>query len=211
MTRAQLYMLAAALGLGAAWIAYRRSPWPGRVDQVAASGWTDWTDSVFETVTGATQDAAEIADDLLYKVAGVRVMDWQTAAAKPENQAYVDAMRAAERINGMPADLLVRVAWQESHFRHDIITGKKTSGAGAVGIMQIVPRWHPDVDPLDPFASIAYAGKYLAALYRQTGSWPDALAAYNWGIGNLQQYGIARAPAETREYVASISADVGLA
>jgi hypothetical protein len=29
---------------------------------------------------------------------------------------------------------------------------------------------------------------YLAQLYRRYGNWPDALAAYNWGPGNLDQW-----------------------
>lgn len=48
-------------------------------------------------------------------------------------------------------------------------------------------------------------------LYRQTGDWAQALAAYNWGIGNVRRKGLAAAPAETRNYYAGILADIGLA
>lgn len=210
MTRAQLYVLAAGLGLAAAWFASRRSQSPGQAPMDQAGQGADWSTQLADTVTTAAQDAADLADSLVYKVAGISIMDWQAAAAKPENQIYVDAMHAAEQVNGLPPDLLVRVAWQESHFRQDIITGKKVSSAGAVGIMQLVPKWHPGVDPLDPIASINYSAGYLASLQKQTGSWAGALAAYNWGIGNLLNHGIAQAPAETRDYVSQISADVGL-
>ena len=37
---------------------------------------------------------------------------------------------------------------------------------------------------------------YLAKLYQRYGSWPDAIAAYNWGPGNLDQWIAAGRPAE---------------
>jgi transglycosylase-like protein with SLT domain len=47
---------------------------------------------------------------------------------------------------------------------------------------------------------------YLAQLYRRYGNWADALAAYNWGPGNLDQWiaggrQIDRLPLETLRYV----------
>ncbi len=37
---------------------------------------------------------------------------------------------------------------------------------------------------------------YLAQLYRRYGDWPDAIAAYNWGIGNLNAWVKAGRPAD---------------
>lgn len=105
----------------------------------------------------------------------------------------------------LPRNLLARVAYQESSFNPDAYNVATT----ASGLMQIVPRWHPEiVDPFNPSEAIPYAAKYLRELYDKTGSWKMALAAYNWGIGNLQKYGIQHAPEETRNYVAQISHDV---
>lgn len=109
----------------------------------------------------------------------------------------------------LPAGLLARVAWQESRFREDIITGRKISKAGAAGIMQIVPRYHPAVDPLDVPAAIKYAAKYLAQLRDMFGTWELALAAYNWGPANLLRYRNYRDkwPLETSNYTSQILAD----
>ena len=104
----------------------------------------------------------------------------------------------------------MRLAYQESRFRPDIISGQTVSSAGAVGIMQIVPRWHPEVNALDPAAAIAYAGKFLASLYRQFGTWELALQAYNWGPGNLKKY-LAQGgtlPVETANYSGQILTDI---
>ena len=122
-------------------------------------------------------------------------------------QPYLAAIRQAEAKYQLPHNLLARVLWQESRFRPDIIDCDTISHAGAKGIAQIVPRWHPDVDPCDPWASIDYAGSYLAELRDWTGSWERAIAAYNWGIGNLNRQGLAGAPKETRDYIASMKAD----
>lgn len=124
---------------------------------------------------------------------------------------YIERIRTAERKHGLPHNLLARVLYQESRYRDDIINGEVLSSAGAVGIAQIVPRWHPDVDPLNVSAAIDYAGQYLAQLHRQFGSWPLALAAYNWGPGNVSTKGPASYPEETRNYVAQITGDVGVA
>ena len=126
----------------------------------------------------------------------------------PEGEIYKQALVAAALVYTLPKNLLARVAFQESNFRPDIISGKTKSSAGAIGIMQIIPKWHPDVNPLDPMDSIHYAAKYLRKLYDQLGTWPLALAAYNWGIGNLLNKGIDKAPAETRRYVDEILSDI---
>lgn len=123
---------------------------------------------------------------------------------------YADMIAQAEQANGIPKDVLARLLYQESHYREDIITGKTTSPVGALGIAQFMPATAQDmgIDPLDPAQAIPAAGRYLATLYRRFGNWTEALAAYNWGAGNVARKGLANAPAETRTYYASILADV---
>ncbi len=65
------------------------------------------------------------------------------------------------------------------------------------------------IDPLNPDQAIDAAGRYLKRLQKNNlGGWTEALAAYNWGIGNVQRKGIANAPKETRLYFSQILADV---
>lgn len=126
---------------------------------------------------------------------------------------YAPMIAAAEQRHGLPAGLLERLLWQESRYREDIISGQTKSPVGAVGIAQFMPATARDlnINPLDVAQAINGAGAYLAMLYRRLGSWAEALAAYNWGIGNVQRKGLAAAPAETRAYYRDILADVGLA
>jgi len=156
------------------------------------------------------EGALGAVDDLGYSLTGHRFMtDWRDAAAKPENAALVIAMRDAEARHGIPADLLVRLAWQESRFKVDAYN----AGSGAAGIMQIVPKWHPGVDPFDPFAAIDYGAGYLAQLHRQFGTWELALKSYNWGPGNVAAMlrggpDAPSEPLETINYSAQILADL---
>jgi len=53
---------------------------------------------------------------------------------------------------------------------------------------------------------------YLAQMFRRYGNWPDALAAYNWGPGNLDGWITAgrpaeRLPSETARYVRRVLRD----
>lgn len=136
---------------------------------------------------------------------------WTTPPAGAKYEALFIAASSAHQL---PPGLLSRVAYQESRYRPDA-----RSPAGALGIMQIVPYWHPGVDPLDPDDAVPYAAKYLRENFDRFGTWAKALAAYNWGPTALaravQAHGeggwLAAAPAETRNYVRDVTADTGVA
>lgn len=125
---------------------------------------------------------------------------------------YRGAIAQAEQAGGIPDGMLARLLWQESRYRPEIIDGRKRSPVGALGIAQFMPATAREmgIDPLEPFQAIGAAGRYLSSLYRQTGSWQEALAAYNWGIGNVKRKGLAAAPKETRNYFGQILADLGM-
>ena len=89
---------------------------------------------------------------------------------------YAADIQAAERTNSLPTNLLGRLLWQESRFRLDVISGEVKSSAGAVGIAQIIPRFHPRVDPTNAIASIYYAAGLLADHKNRFGTWPLALS-----------------------------------
>ena len=128
-------------------------------------------------------------------------------------QKYAPLFQAAEYKHGIPRFLLAKQAEQESNYNPEVI-----SSAGAQGIMQIVPRWHPDVDPFNVAEAIDYAAGFLRDLYNRFGSWKKALAAYNAGPTALQrridEFGdnwLSHMPAETRNYVARITGDINVA
>jgi soluble lytic murein transglycosylase-like protein len=131
---------------------------------------------------------------------------WKTAN---NASTYVPYIENVEATLGIPADLLARIAYQESHFRSDIVSGQTVSPAGAVGLMQLMPQYFPGAGQ-NWQSDVQTAGNLLASLYKQFGDWQLAVAAYNDGAGNIQQYllGTHPLPSETSNYVAAVFSDV---
>lgn len=139
------------------------------------------------------------------------VSGWKSVGSAAQ---WLPTLTATEQGYGMPADLLARVAYQESHFREEIIRGTMVSPAGALGIMQMLPKYFATVNVPVPYTNsdvsnqIEESAQQMESLYQQFGSWQLALAAYNAGAGNVRKYGGIPPFAETQNYVAQISADV---
>jgi membrane-bound lytic murein transglycosylase D len=127
---------------------------------------------------------------------------------------------------GVPQDLIY-LAVAESGFQPQALNAR--SGAG--GMWQFMPTgaygltrngWFDErFDPQK--SSIAYA-KYMKTLYNQFGDWYLAMAAYDWGPGNVQRavmktgyadfwelYRRGNLPAETKNYVPGIIAAIIMA
>lgn len=142
---------------------------------------------------------------------------------------YAQLIASTEATYGIPQDLLARLLWKESRYRSDIIDGSTRSSVGAAGIAQFMPATAQQyglmvggIDGrLDPKRAIPAAGRYLKALYSMFRNWTNAVAAYNWGPGNVQHYlagdidrrtGQAYVmPQETVDYVAYIAPGGGTA
>lgn len=107
-----------------------------------------------------------------------------------------EARRYAKQY-GLDPNIFVRQIRQESGFNPNA-----RSGAGAIGIAQIMPGtakgW--GVDPTDPSASLNAAAKNMAAYVRQFGSYKNALVAYNAGPGRVGK----ALPTETQNYIKTI-------
>lgn len=112
------------------------------------------------------------------------------------------AMRAARDAGIRRPILFVRQMAAESGMQPCAV-----SGAGAIGIAQIMPAtarsWK--VDPWIPTDALRVAARNMAKYERQLGSYRLALAAYNAGPGAVQQYGGVPPYAETREYIRRVT------
>lgn len=108
------------------------------------------------------------------------------------------------------ADVFVRqMALESGNFSPDVIYGRISSSAGAQGIAQLMPSSYPNVNRLDPVASLnAAAGTMRSNLQLFGGDLSKALAAYNAGTGTVTN-AIKRLgpnwesglPAETQRYL----------
>lgn len=113
-------------------------------------------------------------------------------------------LREAAQRHGVPARLVLAVAYVESSLVHTRI-----SGTGAMGLMQLMPRTAAELGVRDPFdvRENADAGarylKSLLATFR--GNTQRAVAAYNAGPTRVSAARtIAQLPSETREYVSRV-------
>jgi soluble lytic murein transglycosylase-like protein len=178
-------------------------------------------------IAGDLQTAKKIADQVAGGVQGAVSTVAETAANAPAEiaQTVVQAPQKvadiAEQIkanffnkevpfgsiiyseakkNDLPPELVAAVVNTESRF---VPTAR--SGAGAIGLMQLVPRtgrWLGATDLTNPTQNIMAGTKYLKYLTgRFNGDQQKAIAAYNAGEGNVRRFGGIPPFRETRNYV----------
>lgn len=83
-----------------------------------------------------------------------------------------------------PPELVKAVIKAESAGKPDAVSSK-----GATGLMQLMPKTAKElgVDPTDPVANVEGGSRYLQQLINKYKSQDIALAAYNWGPGNIDK------------------------
>ena len=100
-------------------------------------------------------------------------------------------------------ELIRSVVTAESDFQPQAI-----SPVGAQGLMQLMPETAAELgveDSFDPQQNLLGGSRYLKQLLEKyEGDLDMALAAYNWGQGNVDQKGLAQMPQETREYLTKV-------
>lgn len=154
--------------------------------------------SIGQAVTGwfggdATQYGQSVKRPQATK-AGAQLLGWMAPM-----------MGKLEALYNLPAGLLRSVALTESGGDQFAV-----SGAGAQGLFQFMPGTARDMglrgnDVFNPMKAAEAAARYLSMLLQKNGGdLGKALASYNWGIGNVQKYGMALMPQETRQYIPKV-------
>ncbi|HDS7653152.1 TPA: lytic transglycosylase domain-containing protein [Klebsiella variicola] len=154
-----------------------------------------WWDSITDT-GGATNayDAYGTVKRPQATKAGAQLLGWM-----------VPMMGKLEALYNLPAGLLRSVALAESNGNQFAV-----SGAGAQGLFQFMPGTARDMglrgnDVFNPMKAAEAAARYLSMLLQKNGGdLNKTLASYNWGIGNVQKYGMALMPGETRQYIPKV-------
>ncbi|MDY0191478.1 MAG: lytic transglycosylase domain-containing protein [Desulfuromonas sp.] len=104
---------------------------------------------------------------------------------------------------GLSATLIRSVVSAESSFQPDAV-----SPVGAQGLMQLMPGTAADLgveNSFDPQQNLLGGSRYLKQLLtKYDGDIDQALAAYNWGPGNVDRNGLEQLPTETRNYIAKV-------
>lgn len=130
-------------------------------------------------------------------------LDMSTDLTSPYDAYFQEA---AQTYN-VPVALLIAMGKVESDFNPNA-----TSGAGAMGIMQLMPATAASLgvsNPYDPRQNIMGGAKYIAGNIEQFKNYSNglelAIAAYNAGPGAVAQYGYQIPPyEETQNYVKKV-------
>lgn len=177
-----------------------------------AGGVTGAMSTVASTAAKAPAQAAEAAAEAVATAAQAAnpAKVAQVAAEQVKKQFFQKEVPFGSLIyneakkNDLPPELVAAVVKAESRF---IPTAR--SGAGAVGLMQIVPktgRWLGARDLTNPTQNITAGAKYLRYLHdRFDGNSVKAIAAYNAGEGNVRKFGGIPPFKETRNYVKKVN------
>jgi hypothetical protein len=132
-------------------------------------------------VDGVTQKAAPVSNNL------------------HSGRDFEQIIESAANKYGVDADLIRAVIQTESGGNP-----RAVSKAGAQGLMQLMPETAAELgvkNPFDPTENINGGTQYLGKLLaRYRGDTKMALAAYNWGMGNLER-SAQHMPTETKNYV----------
>lgn len=128
------------------------------------------------------------------------VTDDPNKAPVEDRAARLARLAELEKKYSLPAGLLGRVWKAESNEGEDML-----SPVGAKGHFQFMDSTAKEYGLQDPndfnSSSDAAARYYQQLMKRYGGDARSAAAAYNWGPGNLDRYGIGAAPAETQGYM----------
>lgn len=129
----------------------------------------------------------------------------QMKTIHPDQASANQLFRDLEKKNGLPDNLLDSV-WNAESSRG----ARMTSSAGAKGHFQFMDPTAAQYGLKNP-SNLAESAGAAARMYRDLlkangGDLDRALAAYNWGQGNLDKKGLGAAPAETRGYIAKVRA-----
>lgn len=141
-----------------------------------------------------------------YSDPALYLMNTEATAPTPEpttvsHKEIVEVVYDAAVEFGVEPELLMSLAWAESSFNP-----RAESDAGAQGLFQLMPgtwdEWHVVVgasNPFDATDSARVGAAYYAWLHKTLGNDWSALAAYNFGIGNVLNR--VKPPDETVEFI----------
>ncbi len=150
------------------------------------------TDSINKLIDSLVPQVA--AAEMSPNTTGMKLLGWLSPKLAQLEQQF-----------GLPEGLLRSVAITESGGNQYAV-----SKAGTKGLFQFMPGTAKhfglkDDDVFDPVKSSEAAAKYLSQLMRMfDGDLSEALAAYNWGQGNVMRKGLGAAPKETRDYIPKV-------
>ena len=173
------------------------SPEGSTDNPVSGFGVSSLPPALFNMPDGVSKNQPQQVASAPATVSAVKKAPWR------RQEGFDNIIERASRTYQVDPDLIRAVIKTESNFNPDAVSPK-----GARGLMQLMPATARDLgvkDPHDPEENIMAGTRYLKGLLeRYDGNVDLALAAYNWGMGNVER-NPDRMPRETLNYVARIN------
>jgi soluble lytic murein transglycosylase-like protein len=187
----------------------------GQILQIPAlTPYTAAKPTVAVSTTATASTTATVSRTTVTTTAAPKAAVSSTESGPDPTAQRVSAAEIAEiaDADGVPPGLAEGIAWQESGWNNDVV-----SGIGAVGVMQIVPSTWSWIDqyltPADPLAPASASENVrggvllLHELLAVTGGNQElAVASYYQGLSSVREHGMYP---DTRQYVADVLALAG--
>jgi soluble lytic murein transglycosylase-like protein len=195
----RLDMMRSAVSLGDNSIA----PETSSISSTLKSYLTNSVSASQKTDTKTTQLSPQEANDLSQLNFLTTPSTESTPSTSYSLTPYDSIIKSASAQYGVDEGLIKAVIKQESNFNTQAV-----SKAGAKGLMQLMPGTASGLgvkDSFDPAQNIMAGARYLRdMLDRYNGDVDSALAAYNWGPGNVDKNGCSSLPRETKDYLVKV-------
>ena len=169
--------------------------------------------SVSPELVPARARLADIQIDIPVQTAGEQELKIERTPLPPIRQPVVqrsyrevcDTLASAAQSNDLPVPFFIRLLFQESGFRPEVV-----SRAGAQGVAQFMPDTSVSmgvINPFDPVQAIPASARLLRNLFQQFGNLGLAAAAYNAGPKRIKEWLTKKGklPQETQGYVKTIT------
>jgi soluble lytic murein transglycosylase-like protein len=163
---------------------------------LGGSGGDEWPEVRITRPDPAAAEPADGGTGVEIDTARVAGVDEELAARLEDEPEVLGTLVDAAATFDVRSHLVLALSWHESRWRPDAV-----SHAGAVGVMQVMPRTadrvvddvdaiEPPVDLTDPAENVAIGTAYVGGLVeRYDGDARPALQAYNQGYVTLERSG----------------------
>lgn len=118
------------------------------------------------------------------------LLAYSTKNVQKINVGVFEAIKKWCKVYKVPLHISLGVVKVESNFNPKAVSNRhlKDSSKQAKGLYQLMDKTAAGLgvtDPFDPDQSAKAGNMMLASLFKRYGNWRDALYAYNWGVGNV--------------------------
>lgn len=200
-----LQMLQSSLSLAGDTPAENATPSSSRIlssaEAILKSYNANLAEDVKQTPSPSTSHPSQL-QELTNPVAVERLAELRAPKSNSDTTWLDPLISKASQKYGVDVGLIRAVIKAESNFNPDAV-----SHAGARGLMQLMPgtaRSLGVTDSFDPEQNVMAGTRFLRDLLkRYDGDVDSALAAYNWGPGNVDKHSD-HLPRETRAYLARV-------